>query len=103
MDPDPDPGGPKTYGSDGSGFGSATLVATLLMTDLHVLELYVGDPQLLHLENLIVAGPLVERIGPLREVVHHVSLLSSHKQHARKTFPAQKVLKAQGYRTRIWK
>jgi hypothetical protein len=23
---DPDPGGPKTYGSDGSGFGSATLV-----------------------------------------------------------------------------
>ncbi len=22
MDPDPDPGGPKTYGSDGSGFGS---------------------------------------------------------------------------------
>ncbi len=28
MDPDPDPGGPKSYGSDGSGsgFGSATLV-----------------------------------------------------------------------------
>ncbi len=24
MDPEPDPGGPKTYGSDGSGFGSAT-------------------------------------------------------------------------------
>jgi hypothetical protein len=24
MDPDPGPGGPKTYGSDGSGFGSAT-------------------------------------------------------------------------------
>ena len=31
MDPDPDPGGPKTYGSDESGFGSvsATLVKTL--------------------------------------------------------------------------
>jgi hypothetical protein len=68
------------------------------MTDLHVLELYVGDPQLLHLENLIVAGPLVERIGPLREVVHHVSLASTHKQHARKTFPPQKVFKAQGYK-----
>jgi hypothetical protein len=25
MDPDPDPGGPKTRGSGGSGFGSATL------------------------------------------------------------------------------
>jgi hypothetical protein len=25
MDPDPVPGGPKTYGTDGSGFGSATL------------------------------------------------------------------------------
>ncbi len=30
MDPDPDPGGPKTYGSDesGSGSGTATLVKT---------------------------------------------------------------------------
>jgi hypothetical protein len=30
MDPDPDPGGPKTYRSDGSAFGSgsATLVYT---------------------------------------------------------------------------
>jgi hypothetical protein len=88
-----DPGGPKTYGSNGS--GSATMVATQLMTDLHVLKLYVGDPQLLHLENLVVAGPLVERIRPLREVVHHVSLSSSHKQHARKP---QKMLKAQGYK-----
>jgi len=26
MRPDPDPVGPKTYGSDGSWFGSATLV-----------------------------------------------------------------------------
>jgi hypothetical protein len=26
MDPDADPGGPKTYGSYGSGYGSATLV-----------------------------------------------------------------------------
>jgi hypothetical protein len=26
MDPDPDPGGPKTCGSGGSGFGSATLL-----------------------------------------------------------------------------
>jgi hypothetical protein len=26
MDPDPDPGGPKTCGSGESGFGSATLV-----------------------------------------------------------------------------
>jgi hypothetical protein len=25
MDPDPDPGGPKTYGSDRSGFGNSTL------------------------------------------------------------------------------
>jgi hypothetical protein len=25
MDPDPDPGGPKTYGSDGSGFGSGSV------------------------------------------------------------------------------
>jgi hypothetical protein len=32
MDPDPDPGGPKTYGSDGSGFGSgsAKLIETIL-------------------------------------------------------------------------
>jgi hypothetical protein len=28
MDPDPDPGGPKTYGSDGS--GSATMMVTCL-------------------------------------------------------------------------
>jgi hypothetical protein len=28
MDPDPDPGGPKTYGSE-SGFGSSTLGQTL--------------------------------------------------------------------------
>ncbi len=68
------------------------------MTDLHVLELYVGNPQLLHLENLIVAGPLVERIRPLREVVHHVSLPSSHKSTSSKTYPPQKVLKAQGYK-----
>jgi hypothetical protein len=26
MDPDPNPGGPKLYGSDGFGFGSATLI-----------------------------------------------------------------------------
>jgi hypothetical protein len=70
------------------------------MTDLHVLELYVGDPQLLHLEYLIVAGPLVERIGPLGEIVHHVSLPGNNKQHARKTYSA---LKAQGCRIRIRK
>ncbi len=29
MDPDPDPGGPKTYGSDGS--GSATLVLSFAL------------------------------------------------------------------------
>ncbi len=29
MDPDSDPGGPKTYGSDGSGSGSATLALAL--------------------------------------------------------------------------
>jgi hypothetical protein len=29
MDPEPDPGGPKTYGSNGSGFGLATLVTTM--------------------------------------------------------------------------
>jgi hypothetical protein len=28
MDPDPDPRGPKTYGSDGSGFGSAALAGS---------------------------------------------------------------------------
>jgi hypothetical protein len=28
MDPDPDPGGPKTSGSGGSGIGSATLKET---------------------------------------------------------------------------
>jgi hypothetical protein len=27
VDPDPDPGGPKTRGSGGSGFGSATLLS----------------------------------------------------------------------------
>ena len=31
MDPDPEPGGPKTYGADGSGLGSGS--ATL--TDMH--------------------------------------------------------------------
>ncbi len=29
MNPDPDPGGPKTYGSYRSGFGSATLPTKL--------------------------------------------------------------------------
>ncbi len=31
TDPDtaPDPGGPKTYGSNGSGFGSATLLVNM--------------------------------------------------------------------------
>ncbi len=28
MNPNPDPGSPKPYGSDGSGFGSATLIPT---------------------------------------------------------------------------
>jgi hypothetical protein len=29
MDPDPDPGGPKTCGSGGSGSGSPTLLSTI--------------------------------------------------------------------------
>jgi hypothetical protein len=32
MDPDPDPEGPKTCGSSGSGFGSGTESATLLLS-----------------------------------------------------------------------
>ncbi len=36
MDPDPDPGGPKTCGSDGSGSGSATLVGNIHCYCLHV-------------------------------------------------------------------
>ena len=47
----------------------------LVLCALHVLELHVRHPQLLHFEDLVVAGSLVERVGPLREVVHHVSLV----------------------------
>ncbi len=32
---DPDPGGPKTYGSYGSGFASATLTGTINQSNLH--------------------------------------------------------------------
>ncbi len=46
MNPDPDPGGPKTYGSDGSGFGSGSQ---------HCLEVVDLAPLLLH---------------PVLEVVH---------------------------------
>jgi hypothetical protein len=46
LDPDPDPyllledldldpGGPKTHGSDGSGFGSATLEEAFMVFDRH--------------------------------------------------------------------
>jgi hypothetical protein len=36
MDPDPDPGGPKTCGSGGSGFGSGTLLAGYFLAVLPV-------------------------------------------------------------------
>jgi hypothetical protein len=36
IDPDPDPGGPKTYESDGSGIGSATLEKTMRRSRLMV-------------------------------------------------------------------
>jgi hypothetical protein len=37
---DPDPGGPKTYGSDGSGFGSgsATLIGTVLNSKKYIFK-----------------------------------------------------------------
>jgi hypothetical protein len=39
---DPDPGGPKTYGSDGSRFGSATLViSNLKITSSYSILKYV--------------------------------------------------------------
>ena len=41
---------------------------------LHAGQLRVQHPQLLHLEDLVVAGAVVEGVGPLREVVHHVGL-----------------------------
>ena len=40
------------------------------MLTLHVGQLLRAGP--LHLEDLIVASPVVERVGPLREVVHDV-------------------------------
>jgi hypothetical protein len=41
---DPDPGGPKTYGFDGSGFGSATLVINNLKnTSSYSILKYVPD------------------------------------------------------------
>ncbi len=50
MDPDPDPGGPKTYGSDGS--GSATLpvnVAVLWVRDI-LLRIQTADPYHWHMD-----------------------------------------------------
>ena len=61
---DPDPGGPKTYGSEGSGFGSATLFiekltflfiflsAMLLVTGRTIFKNgvdYVDQPKLVYL------------------------------------------------------
>ncbi len=49
MDPDLDPGGPKTRGSGGSGFGSATLIKTLdpeLDLDLQLEQNDAPDPEL---------------------------------------------------------
>jgi hypothetical protein len=49
MDPDPDPGGPKTYGSDGS--GSATLIKTGEKVFVRL--------KMLTLKNLIKKGRVV--------------------------------------------
>jgi hypothetical protein len=50
---DPEPGGPKTYGSDGSGFGSGS--ATLLGTQVCGAARY-GHPGLHLLRPLLHAG-----------------------------------------------
>ena len=46
----------------------------LIFRALHVpeLSLDVQDPDLLHLQHLVVAGPVVEGVVPLGEVIHHV-------------------------------
>ena len=46
----------------------------LIFRALHVPELCldVEDPDLLHLQHLVVAGPVVEGVVPLGEVIHHV-------------------------------
>ncbi len=43
---DPDPGGPKTYGSDGSGLGSATLESILILSFVHKNGLSIIVPNL---------------------------------------------------------
>jgi hypothetical protein len=50
MVPDPDQGGPKTYGSDGSGFasGSPTLnVTTFYLSDQNILVVIVLEHRIL--------------------------------------------------------
>ena len=46
-----------------------------VFSSLHVVQLDVGNAQLLHFENLVVAGPIVERIRPFREIVHDILLV----------------------------
>jgi hypothetical protein len=41
MEPDPDPGGPKTCGSVGSGFGSATLLLSVLWIGIVLMPIQI--------------------------------------------------------------
>jgi|LakMenEpi03Aug12_release.lakeMendotaPanAssembly.Ray.scaffolds.fasta_scaffold830365_1 hypothetical protein len=47
---DPDPGGPKTYGSDGSGFGSGSATLATAEPVLKILQVRTGrqDMALVH-------------------------------------------------------
>lgn len=42
---------------------------------LHAGQLGIKHAELLHLEHLLVAGPEIEGVAPLGEVVHHVTLV----------------------------
>jgi hypothetical protein len=59
---DPNPGGPKTYGSDGSGFGSATLVEGLPAHQAGPLDLLQG----VQVGDLLVVDELVLLLGQLQ-------------------------------------
>ena len=50
-------------------------VKEAVLCALHAGQLSVQDAELLHLEHLVVACPVVEGVGPLGEVVHHVALI----------------------------
>ncbi len=59
MDPDSDPGGPKTCGSGGSGSGSATLGERKVTEIEHFVDFFVGIGHLMCLSEKLPDEPLL--------------------------------------------